>query len=1123
MIAALSLAVIAGIFLLIYRLKQQRELFYWMLGWWLLAGHAALGALAVSTRVSFASPRILQASSHLLLALAAIFLFYSAQIFVHGSRRPTLYLAMGAVLVAWAIAPGIRLGTFQLSAPVGAGAVMILAAYTFWESGRRREVLGEVLLAASFLVWGVWLLSALARPAALASPPYNTVIGLVPLQLVAISMIMVQYEEERRRVERNMLALSNLNLVTSSFEPGITREEMLRQTLERVLGVLRVSHGAILLTDPETRAPGIFVCEGLRTRFFSELRNGLGPYFGDTIARLGGLVVFRDLHQNRVFAALERDAQFQRLRAAMRAESFQTVVGITLRAKHRDFGLMTLASPSSRRFSAAELRLLLALGSQVGLAMENFWLAQQSRRRAEELHILNEIGRAISSALERDELLRLIHSEMRKLIDVDNFFIVFLDPERNEVRFELEVKNGEVLPKRARPARNGLSEYILRTRQPLLIRENFDEAVARLGVTPGQRAKSFCAVPIVVYDRAVGVIGVHSDREGRGFDTGHLDMLKILAAQAAVAVENARLFAEEQKQTRLMTLLNNVSRKAISTLNPEEMLYEIAEEIRHGVSYDHVGIGVLDYATKEIVLQAEAGRRGEGRGRQIKLGEDVIGQVAASGETVLRNRLDGGAHESTILKDAAAVLCLPITYSDQLLGVLNIESAVPDVFGEDEAVGMRTLADLIASALHNAYMFQKAQEQAITDGLTSVKTHRFFMEALSAEWKRATRAGRYFSLVLIDLDKFKFVNDYFGHLEGDTVLRRVGQILEQGCRRSDVVARYGGDEFVILMPETNIEQARILAEKLREWIATDSLLAERQISASIGIATFPLHGATPQELIQVADASMYLAKHQGGNSVASAEQYATSEQREWQRHVLEAYLGVTIKRMFSTGPEAFEEIYKRLQQITSSFGENVTELPAPVIETVTSLAFAIDAKDHYTQGHSQSVSRYSVMLARGRGLPEGEVEEIRLAAILHDVGKIGIPERILHKPARLDPEEMEIMKNHAYLGAKILQPLRSITRIQAFVKHHHENYDGTGYPENLAGETIPLGARIIAIADAYDTLVSERTYKKALSKAEALGELRRCGGTQFDPQLVCIFEEALAREAPSVEEIRSPQ
>jgi len=271
----------------------------------------------------------------------------------------------------------------------------------------------------------------------------------------------------------------------------------------------------------------------------------------------------------------------------------------------------------------------------------------------------------------------------------------------------------------------------------------------------------------------------------------------------------------------------------------------------------------------------------------------------------------------------------------------------------------------------------------------------------------------------MDLDRFKFVNDFYGHLEGDLVLQRVGHILETNCRRSDVVARYGGDEFVLLMPETNMEHARQLSSKLRSLVAVDPLLREKNISASFGIACYPLHGSSPQELIQVADASMYLSKHQGGNTVSTADHFDPNEAKKWKRDVLEAYLGVTLKRLFSTGPEAFEEIYLRLKQFTESLAttEIVSDkpsvmdgpqaLPQAVLDTVTSLAFAIDAKDHYTQGHSQKVSAYAALIAESMSMTGAEVEEIRLGAVLHDIGKVGIPEIILNKGSALNPEEWE--------------------------------------------------------------------------------------------------------------------
>jgi putative nucleotidyltransferase with HDIG domain len=199
-----------------------------------------------------------------------------------------------------------------------------------------------------------------------------------------------------------------------------------------------------------------------------------------------------------------------------------------------------------------------------------------------------------------------------------------------------------------------------------------------------------------------------------------------------------------------------------------------------------------------------------------------------------------------------------------------------------------------------------------------------------------------------------------------------------------------------------------------------------------------------------------------------------------------------------------------------------------VLDTVTSLALAIDAKDHYTQGHSMKVAAYSVLLCGALELSDAETEEVRLGALLHDIGKVGIPENILNKNGPLNPEEWETMKQHVIFGAKILEPLRALGRIRQIVGHHHEYFDGSGYPDNVTGLEIPLGSRIVAIADAYDTITSDRTYKKGRAAEEAMAELERCAGTQFDAKLVRLFVERLRQlpnpildVAPAPEDVRA--
>lgn len=1114
-----SACLLAAFFLYLYRQKRQSYLLAWSTAWLLLTLHLSIKVARVWMAPGRSVPWVLGVDEWLL-ALAALGFYCAARLYAR-LKVPTRAVVLVAVAAA-AWAAGHAHGEVTHPILLGAGLAYLLVGRTFWQEGRRQEARADVLLGIAFIGWGLLSVFVVFQPR-LGLLQGSDLLPLIflPQLFTCVLMVMSVYEEERRRVEQNMVALSNLNLATSTFA-GAEIQKMLAQALDRVLNVARIPAGALCMRPGDASGPAWVIMTGLDDAFCRSIHDGaLDGYVVNLVARLGGLVVLRDLGRDANWEALEKEESFRQLRRLLVAQGLRTVVGISLQSKDRVFGLLLLGTPDNRNFSPAELRLLLALGQQIGMAVENSYLVQQSSRRTDELNILNEIGRALSSTLDLNALLERIYSEMCRVFDEGSFFIAFCDQKAGEVRFEIESADGRRCPKRSRPIGNHLVEYIVRSEQPLLIRDHFQEETERLGFESLRQVGSLCGVPLILYDRPVGVVVLHSPKE-RAFDDGHVEILRVLASEAAIAIENARLFAEEQKKSRQLTLINNISGHAITTLEPIALLGKIAEEMEKHLAYDHIGIALLDSSAKELIVQAEAGSRRDALGRRMLLGEGLIGQAARSGQVAIVREANPSAPR-LVLPGSTASVAVPINYGEQFLGVLYVESLEPCEFPEPDVQLLRTLADLFAGALHNALTFQKAQEQAITDGLTGVKTHRFLMEALSLEWKRSTRAGRPFALVLMDLDRFKFVNDFYGHLEGDVVLQRVGHILEQHCRRSDVVARYGGDEFVILMPETAVEQASQLAHKLRGWIASDPLLRDKKVTASFGIAAFPAHGSTPQELIQVADSSMYLSKHQGGNQVSCADEGDPDDRKLWKKDVLEAYLGVTLKRLFSTGPEAFEEIHHRLEQFTHSLAEHEGDppgdpLPPVVVETVTSLAFAIDAKDHYTQGHSQKVSSYAVMIARALGLASEEVEEIRLAALLHDIGKVGIPEGILNKAGPLDISEWETMKTHTDLGARLLEPLKTMSRIRAMIRHHHEFYDGSGYPGRLEGEQIPHGARVIAIADAYDTITTARTYKQARTPEDAFAELERCATNQFDPELVRVFIETMRNSPrPTVE------
>lgn len=948
----------------------------------------------------------------------------------------------------------------------------------------------------------------------MATPLWSSSLVLLALAAAFLLLLILQrrlhLRAERRRSEAELLRVSNLHLLTTTLSECRDPQQMVEQTLDRVLQTLVCGDGCVLL---QTSGPEELNCssvKGLSSAAVARLSGGpLRAYLLTSADRWGSLMVFPDLRPSKLIAAWGRDPLFQEFREFFNSEGLRTLVTVGLQVKASACGALVVGSRRLRTFQPGELRLLLAIGNQMSVALENRFLHRAAERHNEELRILHRIGEALSATFDLEIQLQILQRELKGLLGCADFSLAFQDSSGGRLETVVAFENGNHDPTTTEPRGQGLSEYVLRTRAPLMIASDFVSAARRLGMaSPDPRIRTWCGVPIHFSDGSMGVLAVADLEREHALDERQFELLQVLAGEAAVAIENARLFQAEQRRARHLALLNELGRKATAVLNPQELLLNICQQIREAFGYDLVRLETMDQERDELVVEAEEGYGVELLGRRCRLGEGLSGIAAETGEPILANAAARDDRYIPLHAGVRSALSLPLKYGSETLGVLSLESRREHTFSQQDVLTLRTLADQLAIALHNARAYQVAQEQAITDGLTRLKTHRYFMEALDAEWRRAARWGRPFSLIMMDLDSFKPVNDRHGHLEGDKVLSAVARLLEARCRQSNVVARYGGDEFVILMPEGSTEQAEILAERMRSSLAADPYLSSRCVTASFGLATFPTHGATPEEILRVADSGMYLAKHEKGDRIRVASNTVPSAVADREHELLEAYLGVAVKRMFSTGPEAFNQYLQRFEQATQSSGGQSLSL----LDTVTALAFAIDAKDHYTQGHSQAVSRLAAQLARQVGLAEAEVEEIRLAGILHDIGKIGVPESVLNKPARLTEPEYEVMKSHAPLGGKILEPLKvkAIERIRGMVRHHHECFDGRGYPDGLRGEEIPLGARILTVADCFDTMVSERAYKKGRSVDEAVEELRRCSGLQFDAALVEAFVHSLA-------------
>src|SRR5215212_8753139 len=354
-----------------------------------------------------------------------------------------------------------------------------------------------------------------------------------------------------------------------------------------------------------------------------------------------------------------------------------------------------------------------------------------------------------------------------------------------------------------------------------------------------------------------------------------------------------------------------------------------------------------------------------------------------------------------------------------------------------------------------------------TDPLTGLISRRAFEELLELELERAVRSERPLSVVVGDIDAFRQVNEQHGHAAGDAALQAVAVDMLKWKRRIDVAARVGGEEFALLLPETDERGAFIVAERLRRATHRSFAEATAGVKFSFGVATAPGHGGDAVGLLRAADQAIAAAKDLGGDrTVVYSDEVA---------------------RALDEGTQAGTELQ---------------------LATVIALAEALDIRDTGTGEHSHAVARYSEMMARELGLDEERVERVRLAGVLHDIGKIGISDRVLTKPGPLDPTEWQEMYTHPEIGARLLSR-PEFADLREWILAHHERPDGLGYPRAVGADEIPLEARILAVADAYEAMTADRVYRAALGEDAARAELEAGAGTQFDADVVAALVRAL--------------
>jgi diguanylate cyclase (GGDEF)-like protein len=771
--------------------------------------------------------------------------------------------------------------------------------------------------------------------------------------------------------------------------------------------------------------------------------------------------------------ALDHRADRDLIETAMRSGRMQlagpaekpTFVVAPLHVDGMASGYLAAGTTWPAAFAASEIDDIVTAAAVASLVLSEKQSSETARSRDEELRVLLDTARALSSERDLRRLFARIHDLVGGIMDASTFFIALVKWEAGTVVIPYCVDLGRHIDGGEYAIEKSASGFVLRQGRPVIFRTLNDwKSMPELSTGDGEPVQSALFSPLRIGDRMIGVISVQSPA-AHAYTDRDLTLLVAVAEQAAIAVEHSEALMRAEQQTRELQLLAEVSRALSADLSLHTLYRTVCREVRRVMDASVFFVELL--SDDGLTLSMEYCVRGdvEYQIEPLPLAKSIADRVVRSNKPIAlqtQSEINAGPFHILNLDDefVHSIAMAPLRLGNRCLGVISAQSYSEHAYDESAVRLLAAIAEQMALAVQNARMFADAESRADRDPLTNIYHHRYLKTRLEEEVKRAERSGATFAVLMLDIDRFKLVNDNFGHPAGDEALRMLTAVLLTTCRTSDVVGRYGGDEFLTILADTDEAHALTVAGRIRDDLAVSVLHfdgAQIPLSASIGVAEYPRDGRSASELISSADAALYQSKR-AGVPVGGPRSPASSP--------------INLKGDF-----------------------------APVSELLAALL----ARDPTTRTHLEQVNRLAERYAAGAGYSEVETEVLLLASVLHDVGKIAIPDQVLCKPSGLTEEERRLVRRHPEVGAMLLEHIPGFRDVARAVLHHHERFDGRGYPRGLTAGEIPKLSRVVSIIDAYSAMTDDRPYHKGMSPAAALEELKRHAGTQFDPEMVDVF------------------
>ncbi|MGA2285885.1 MAG: GAF domain-containing protein, partial [Dehalococcoidia bacterium] len=709
----------------------------------------------------------------------------------------------------------------------------------------------------------------------------------------------------------------------------------------------------------------------------------------------------------------------------MKSFHLKSIAYYPLRAKGKMIGFLCVAAAREKqKFSQDEIDTLAAVARQAAVVIENARLYEQQQQQQQRAESLVSVLTAAASSLSLKPVLAKL---CQSVVDISvgdrvSIFLMAEDESHLEPVMSLGLEDPE-LWKRFRSPRPGfenapesmkLFQSVTTMEDPIVWDDAKQSPVLEKWWLETFNIKSIAWYPLRVKDQTIGFLSVDAFRHPVHFAKGEIDTLAAIANQAAVVIENARVYEREQEQRRRSEALVDVLTTAASNLGLNKVLVKICQTAVDMSVADRCSIFMMDDEGR-LAPKMSLGVEDPELWERFRSAQALAGTAATSADLRQFYGRLSEMEEPLVIEDAAtsslvpkwwldafqvkSIVHYPLRIKDRTIGLMDMDAFRQKVqFPKEEIATLAAIARQAAVVIENARLHEQLQEQAITDHLTGLFNHRHVHKRLEEEFARAERTNSVFAVMMTDVDKFKDINDTYGHLHGDEALRFISKRLRETVRGTDIVGRYGGDEFLVILPDTTREAAEEVAHRITTNLAETPFVVNNDqessvtIGMSIGIACYPQDGTRLDELIMLADGALYDAKRMGGSRAMSASEFGATPSQSLGFGLLQGLLN------------------------------------------------AIAHKDPYTRRHCEDNVRYVDMVAGRMNLNAEETESLRKAALLHDVGKIAIPDQTLLKPGPLDSAEWQVMQQHVRFGEMIVKGIAQISDAIEPVATHHERY-----------------------------------------------------------------------------------